>query len=338
MGVCWRLARQMVNERGDKVTVWVDDWAAARALLPGLPEAQGEAVLERVRVMPWAQASADADCTGDLTIEAFACTMPASVLAQLRAREAKPLWINLDYFSAEEWVPRFHLGSSLDQEARTRRVFFFPGVVRESGGILRERGLLADRDAWLAKHEHDPSSPVPRSRVSPSLTHVCFAYAHAPYAAWRAALAGDDVWACGGYSQTALGERARAMPWMSQPEFDRLLWRADILWVRGEDSFARALWAGRPFVWQIYPQEEAAHHPKLAAWLDHYTRGWPPGLALALRELHAAWNVLPGAPPIARAWSGILRWLPHWQLHSRETSDRMAGEDDLLTRLGRVRP
>ena len=38
--------------------------------------------------------------------------------------------------------------------------------------------------------------------------------------------------------------------------------------VRGEDSLVRALWAGQPFVWHIYPQDDGAHHAKLDAFLD----------------------------------------------------------------------
>ena len=46
----------------------------------------------------------------------------------------------------------------------------------------------------------------------------------------------------------------------------------------------RALWAGRPFAWQIYPQHDGAHHAKLQAFLDWLDA--PP----ALRRLHAVWN------------------------------------------------
>src|SRR5690606_9841174 len=70
------------------------------------------------------------------------------------------------------------------------------------------------------------------------------------------------------------GRRGRVqvarVPFLPQPDFDRLLWTAHANFVRGEDSFVRALWAGRPLVWQIYPQEGDAHLAKLAAWLDRY--------------------------------------------------------------------
>ncbi|MFP3562266.1 elongation factor P maturation arginine rhamnosyltransferase EarP, partial [Paraburkholderia sp. SIMBA_049] len=58
-----------------------------------------------------------------------------------------------------------------------------------------------------------------------------------------------------------------------QADFDRLLWVADVNFVRGEDSFVRAQWARKPFVWHIYPQADDAHLPKLDAALAHLSAG-----------------------------------------------------------------
>ncbi|MBA2674559.1 elongation factor P maturation arginine rhamnosyltransferase EarP, partial [Ramlibacter sp.] len=83
------------------------------------------------------------------------------------------------------------------------------------------------------------------------------------------------------------------LPLMPQPEYDHLLWSCDLNFVRGEDSLVRALWAGRPFVWQIYPQDDGAHHAKLDAFLDWLDA--PP----QLRAFHHHWNGVPGTPPAA---------------------------------------
>ena len=56
-------------------------------------------------------------------------------------------------------------------------------------------------------------------------------------------------------------------PFVSQEHYDKVLWCADLNFVRGEDSIMRALWAGKPFVWHIYPQSEQTHLKKLEAWL-----------------------------------------------------------------------
>jgi uncharacterized repeat protein (TIGR03837 family) len=60
--------------------------------------------------------------------------------------------------------------------------------------------------------------------------------------------------------------------------------------VRGEDSFVRAQWAQKPFVWHIYPQGDDAHLPKLDAALAHYANSLPDGARASLERFWHAWN------------------------------------------------
>jgi uncharacterized repeat protein (TIGR03837 family) len=82
----------------------------------------------------------------------------------------------------------------------------------------------------------------------------------------------------------------RVLPFVPQPDYDRLLWACDINFVRGEDSFVRAQWAARPFVWHIYPQADDAHLPKLDAALAHYAHALPAVARAALGRFWHAWN------------------------------------------------
>ncbi len=61
------------------------------------------------------------------------------------------------------------------------------------------------------------------------------------------------------------------LPFLAQDDYDRVLWACDWNFVRGEDSFVRAQLAGRPLVWQAYPQAGNAHAIKLQAFLDRYS-------------------------------------------------------------------
>jgi len=350
IGVCWRLARQLVHERGQTVTLWVDLWEPARTIIAGLPEAPVRAVIEGVVVRPWSEAAAGEDLTGDVLIEGFGCALPAATLAQLAARARKPVWINLEYFSAEAWVPGFHLGSGYDPATRATRWFFFPGAGPNTGGILRESNLIAERDTWQASGRADAllarlGAPISRG----GLKVACFAYAGAPYLAWLDALERErfapvSVWLCGQASQAAVTALERAnrpglvfadLPFVSQADFDRLLWAVDLAIVRGEDSLARALWSGRPFIWSIYPQADAAHHPKLEAWLGIYTEGFPLALRDAYVAAHRAWNGITPPEALGPAWTSLMRLWPEWQAHSRARSASFAGNADLLSRLMR---
>jgi uncharacterized repeat protein (TIGR03837 family) len=74
------------------------------------------------------------------------------------------------------------------------------------------------------------------------------------------------------------------LPTLTQVEYDQLLWACDLNGVRGEDSLVRAIWAGKPLLWQIYPQHDAAHIDKLNAFLDVLNA------SDSLRAIHHAWN------------------------------------------------
>ena len=94
--------------------------------------------------------------------------------------------------------------------------------------------------------------------------------------------------------------------------------------MRGEDSLVRALWAGQPFVWQIYPQDDGAHHAKLEAFLD-----WLDAPA-SLRRFHHAWNGLtdPNAARLPQpAELGV------WSACARAARARLLAQDDLATQL-----
>jgi len=60
----------------------------------------------------------------------------------------------------------------------------------------------------------------------------------------------------------------RILDFLPQIEWDRLLCRADLLFIRGEDSLSRACLAGIPFVWNAYPQSENYHLVKVRALLE----------------------------------------------------------------------
>jgi uncharacterized repeat protein (TIGR03837 family) len=102
--------------------------------------------------------------------------------------------------------------------------------------------------------------------------------------------------------------RAVMLPALTQHDYDHLLWASDLNFVRGEDSFVRAQWAGAPFVWQAYPQAGGVHRHKVDAFLDLHLQAFPPLQATELRQLFMTWNglepariELPDAEPWRRA-------------------------------------
>src|SRR5574337_872910 len=115
------------------------------------------------------------------------------------------------------------------------------------------------------------------------------------------------------------------LPALTQRDYDHLLWACELNFVRGEDSLVRALWAGKPFVWQIYPQHDGAHLHKLDAFLDWLAApaGW--------RRFHLAWN---GADNGADQ-GGELPALDAqaWASTAQAARARLLAQTDLTTRL-----
>ena len=82
--------------------------------------------------------------------------------------------------------------------------------------------------------------------------------------------------------------RVSVVPFLPQDEFDQLLTLCHGNIVRGEDSFVRAQLAGRPMLWDIYPQDDSAHLAKQIAFEKRYCAGWPAEAALDYQLLSAA--------------------------------------------------
>jgi uncharacterized repeat protein (TIGR03837 family) len=133
-----------------------------------------------------------------------------------------------------------------------------------------------------------------------------------------------------GASATRGALTVRVIPFMPQTDYDRLLWACDLNFVRGEDSWVRAQWAARPFVWHIYPQDENLHHVKLRAFLQKYAANLDSLIDFSLR-----WNGVEGnAPADWRAlWTSLQASLPTIRERNAEWQAQMLAHGDLVSNL-----
>ncbi|MGI4778145.1 MAG: elongation factor P maturation arginine rhamnosyltransferase EarP [Janthinobacterium lividum] len=342
-GVCWRLARGLAAA-GESVRLWTDDPGVLAWMAPdGWPG---------VSVVDWSDAdavgAAASDDVPDALVEAFGCEPAPALVARFAARAKtqarRATWINLEYLSAEPYVERLHtLPSPVFEgpgEGLAKR-FFYPGFTARTGGLLREPGLAErqaafDRRAWLAAHGIDWQGErlVSLFCYEPrALADLLAQWAGGAertrllVTAGRATLAvRTALQASGVASQDGTGMLSISyLPLLAQTAFDELLWAGDFNFVRGEDSLVRAIWAGKPFAWQIYPQDDDAHHVKLDALLDVIDA--PP----AWRRFHAAWNATDAA---VVAWpDAAMR--DEWTAALRSVRDRLRAQDDLVRQLRR---
>jgi uncharacterized repeat protein (TIGR03837 family) len=147
IGVTWRLARQLADEHAIPVRLWVDDLRAFQRLRPEIDPTLATQHLAGVEIRHWTTPLADAE-PGEVVIEALACNLPAEFIARMAAKQPAPVWLNLEYLSAEDWVAGVHGLPSPHPRLPLTKHFFMPGYTANTGGLMRERWLTAERDAF----------------------------------------------------------------------------------------------------------------------------------------------------------------------------------------------
>ncbi|MBI5792882.1 MAG: elongation factor P maturation arginine rhamnosyltransferase EarP [Rhodocyclales bacterium] len=320
--VCWRLARQLATEHAWRVRLWIDDPAPLAQLAPDSAVGPVEV---RTWSDPWPAQTPTTDAA-DVVIEAFACELPPAYVEAMAARSCLPVWLNLEYLSAENWVAGCHGLPSPHPRLPLLKHFYFPGFEASTGGLLRE----SDYDARRAKFDEAAFRAefgLP-SRAPEEITISLFSYANPDLPdlirAWtdsprpiRVLRPGSTEESC-----TTGSLSLHSLPFLPQAGYDELLWACDLNFVRGEDSFVRAQWAARPFVWQIYPQAQDVHLEKLEAFLAIHPAG------VALRPFWLAWN---GAGPMD--WPRFSDSLPALAEPMREWSRTLSSRPDLAAGL-----
>ncbi|MFZ3281986.1 elongation factor P maturation arginine rhamnosyltransferase EarP [Pseudomonas sp.] len=332
IGVTWRLARQLVAEHCVAVRLWVDDLRAFERICPELDINATQQWQQGVEVWQWPQDWPPTEAA-DVVIAAFACQLPGAYMDAMAAREKPPLWMNLDYLSAEDWVIGCHGLPSVKYKS-VQKFFFFPGFQPGTGGLLRERGLLEQRRQFQQDTEAQRQflQGLGVDCAADAQLISLFAYENAGLASWLDVLAADvapthllvpegrilgDVARWLGVETLTVGAihvrqslTVQVLPFVRQDQYDHLLWCCDFNAVRGEDSFVRAQWAGRPMLWHIYQQDEDIHLDKLDAFLALYTKGLSPAAAEAMNGLWRAWSA---GQPIGEHWLAVRNHWPELQ-------------------------
>lgn len=372
IGVCWRLARQLVREYGVDVSLWVDAPDVAAQFLQCPAARMFEARIEGVKVRDWSSQALPDDewqviVSSDLLIEAFACALPDALLAALGEAERCPVWVNLEYLSAESWVQEHHLLASLlslpGRIDPVQKTFFFPGFSARTGGLLREADLLARHGQWQRQEQQERQqmlaslAPELSARLSDDLVLVSlFTYESESLPGCLAAMAQDCVPTLClvpegrslGSVQRFLGHSERlhageivvrgalciaVIPFLAQDDYDRLLSLCDFNFVRGEDSFVRAQWAARPFLWHIYPQQGQAHLQKLDAFLalqGAQVTALQAASSVALRQFVRFWNL---GEDCGELWHHLRPQLPGLRQQARKWQQHLAEMPDLAANL-----
>ena len=332
LGVCWRLATQLA-QHGHQVTLYVDDASALAWMAPD--------GCEGVKVLAWPDdpVSLGHAAAADVVIEAFGCDLTLSFQAAMAAWPQAPVWINLEYFSAEDSALRNHGLPSpvMSGPAKgLRKWFYYPGLTEDSGGVMG--GLSAMTNAGMTNSGMTNSGMTTSGMTNISLNISLFCYEPAslgmwlqqlnelPHSAVLSVTAGRATQAVRHALQSwthAPGFRIEELPYLSHPAFDAMLAAQDLNLVRGEDSLIRAIWAGKAFLWQIYPQDDGVHHAKLQAFLQ---ATHAPEVVV---QAHLAWNADQPTPLPLLTPSNMAEWTA-W---AQTLKQRLHAQTDLVSRL-----
>lgn len=359
IGICWRLAGQLQHEHGIAVTLWVDDLQSFQRICPDVAINAEEQQLAGVTVRHWRNQDGVflAGDVADIVIEFFAVDIPPGYIAAMVECNPRPVWLNLEGLSAEEWVEGCHTLPSPHPRLPLTKHFFFPGFTDKTGGLLHESSLEEQRRQFQSD-QAGMAAFLARFGVTPaemaSLKVSLFCYPQAPVAAlFDAWQSGDTAITClvpegvaveaiqaflggearPGAARTRAALTVRVLPFVAQPDYDKLLWACDLNFVRGEDSWVRAQWAGKPFIWHIYSQDENLHHKKLRAFLQRYSADIESLNAFSLRWNGARTEDIEEQTDWPELWSHFQADLPQIACRTGDWQRQVLANGDLASNL-----
>lgn len=354
IGFCWRLARRLTTGLGQDVRLWVDDLGSFKRLRPGVDTERAEQNIDGVEVCHWTS-QFPVVRPAQIVIEGFGVRLPDQYIEAMAVMHPAPVWINLEYLSAEAWVDEHHTLPSPHPRLPLTKYFFFPGFTAATGGVLIEDGLTAAREAMQADAVAVQAfrralgcDADDDGRLWVSL--FCYENAALPalVSAWADDVRGVHCVVPEGYALAQLEKiLARSVPvgtrvehrhltlhavhFLDPDQYDRLLWSCDMNFVRGEESFVRAQLAARPVIWQAYPQEATVHLDKALAFRQRYSAALGEAEAQAYAALYDAWNRQD--PACAAAWPRFAARLDSIRANAAAWSGRLLQNGDLALNL-----
>lgn len=275
IAIAIRLARQLASIPENHVTLFTEISDTLNELLPARE-------VESYKFL---------DIDGDLSmavpapyiINVFNTEIPKCYMSELSQKTKIFIY---EYLSAESWVEDFHLKSSLNPNPLIEKVYFYPGFNEKTGGLLREKCIV--------KNLHRPSNINQTKRLQCSF----FYYQHTNINEFLEQFVNIGYLCKSMIPSNIIDQKiANVLPsessifkFLSFEKYDNLLKSSDLNFVRGEDSLCRAIFSGKPFVWQVYVQENEAHVKKLESFIEMYFFDLEINLKAIVTSLFYEWN------------------------------------------------
>ncbi|MBE8167671.1 MAG: elongation factor P maturation arginine rhamnosyltransferase EarP, partial [Shewanella sp.] len=342
------------------IHLWVDDLASFGRILPSLDKSSSNQICSGIHIHQWNEQTVRHWIAGEAIIEGFACELPTDIINKLaELKQIAPIWLNLEYLTAEAWVDNCHALPS-SHHSGAKKHFFFPGFTSKTGGLICEKNLLTEQELWQqdksAQQQYLDELNIKLdintnaqlisifSYESPALTALCKHWIsgtkkiHALVPKGRSLRSilpefSTDIDSIeAGMSLEKGSLTLHILPMTDQEGYDKLLWTCDINIVRGEDSFLRAQWAAKPFIWHIYPQDENVHIKKINAFINRYCEGLDDDYAATVRDMNLSFNQ-DHAELTIQNWDILQKQQSLILEHAKKWPQKALNDSDLATRL-----
>lgn len=215
--------------------------------------------------------------TANIIIEAFGTEIPENYI-ELLDNQSK-LIIDLEYLSAENWIEDVHLKYSISPKPWMKKIFFMPGFSEKSGGIILDKSYLSlvKTISHSKKEYFNKFYSFLNLTYDENITYINIFTYNWDFSSFLKNLKNtkkkiiffildnrfDKI------ESIPSNVTIFYLPYIKQEEFDIYINLSDFNFVRGEESFIRAILTEKPFLWNIYPQEDNIHLNKLQAFLDN---------------------------------------------------------------------
>lgn len=275
VGVAYRFARAFKKEYKDK---------KIRFIVNKLEEINKMKISSDISIISYLELEEKNIEVADLIIENFSCNIPKKYYE--KAIYNSSLLINIEYFSAEDWIKDFHLQESPIGRGKLKKYFFMPSIIENSGGIILDEEFLERKE----KVRENRNLYFKKFSIENKYDMIVSIFSYEKdFETLIKTLEKTDK----KILLLILGEKTQRnfinyfennnkydkitvlkIPFLSYVDYEELISLCDVNFVRGEDSLVRALLLGKPFLWHIYPQEEELHIEKLKSFLKECYKDW----------------------------------------------------------------
>lgn len=213
---------------------------------------------------------------GQIAIEAFACELPKEYL--INYKNNLRIIINLEYFTCETWTKEYHMQSSYTHLEGVKKFFYFPGIHHWSGGLIYTENRFENQSEFISLINRYGKVQVEVTEPKVVFGSI-FSYEH-NFNNFLDTLNDYGIESEKKIYLMVFGEKSNItslqntdnikiipMDYLNQEDYDKVLSMCDFNLVRGEESFARALLSGKPFLWHAYCQDMGTHMEKVEGFM-----------------------------------------------------------------------